>query len=49
MNTDKMIEDFSYEESKKKPAEELSMFELVLQIKELSDQIKEGDKNETHS
>lgn len=46
MNTDKMIEDFSYEESKKKPVEELSMLELVFQIKELSDQIKEGDKNE---
>ena len=46
MNTDKMIEDFSYEESKKKPVEELSMFDLVLQIKELSDQIKDGDKNE---
>ena len=46
MNTDKMIKDFSYEESKKKPVEELSMLELVFQIKELSDQIREGDKNE---
>ena len=50
MNTDKMIKDFSYEESKKKPVEELSMFELILQIKELSDQIKKRDKNEkSHS
>ena len=39
MNTDKMIEDFSHEESKKKPLEELSLFELVAQIKELSDEI----------
>ena len=50
MNTDKMIENCSYEESKRKPVEALSMFELILQIKELSDQIKKRDKNEkSHS